>query len=168
MTEGEGTKGLQIVKVRLVKEKSIYKNKTVTSPEDAVAVMSKELSGYDREVFCIMNLATRGQVINMNIVSIGTLNSAMVSPREVFKASILSNAANIILVHNHPSGDTMPSTEDISVTERLCKCGDMMDIPVLDHIIISGNNRGAAYSFKEHGLIEQLKKSKSDRDRDER
>jgi len=96
---GVMTKGLEVVKIRLVKEEPLMSDRYVTCPEDAVQVLSDELAEINREVFAVLNFNTDGSVINMNIVSVGTLNSSMAYPREVFKSSILSNAASVILVH---------------------------------------------------------------------
>ena len=147
---------LQVVNIRLVREPGLYSEKCLTCPEDAVELMAGELAQYDREVFCILNLKTNGQVINMNIVSVGTLSSALVSPREVFKSSILSNAHNVIALHNHPSSRIDPSEEDLKITERLRACGELLDIPLLDHIIVGGQT-GRRFSFKEEGLLESGK-----------
>ena len=99
---------LEVVNIRLVKEPSLYSEKPLHSPEDVKELVAKELAYYDREVMCVLNMKTNGQVINMNIVSVGSIRSALVSPREVF----LANAANVILVHNHPSGSVEPSREE--------------------------------------------------------
>lgn len=92
---------LEVVNIRLVKEPSLYSEQTLDSPQAVVELMAKELSQYDREVFCILNMKNNGQVINMNIVSMGALNEAQVHPREVMKSAILSNAACMMLLHNH-------------------------------------------------------------------
>ena len=157
-------KGLQVVKIRLVKEEILYDKDYVNSKTDAIAVMKKELSEYDREVFCILNLKTSGEVINMNIVSQGTLNSTVVSPREVFKSSILSNAAGIIALHNHPSGNPTPSREDYETTKRLKECGDLLDIPLIDHVIVAAGGE-KSYSFKEHDELDVKKKKPRDMER---
>ena len=115
-----------------------------------VELMAKELSQYDREVFCILNMKNNGQVINMNLVSVGTINASLVIPREVFKSSILANASAIIGLHNHPSGNVKPSKEDMIVTRKLQKCGQLLGIELLDHIIVASEH---SYSFAEHGLI---------------
>ena len=86
----------------------------------------------------------------MVTVSIGNLNSSIVHPREVFAEAIKKSSASMILVHNHPSGDTKPSREDINITERLVEAGDIMGIKVLDHIIIGD---GSYLSFKEENII---------------
>ena len=96
---------------------------------------------YERkEHFAVLLMNTKNHIIGMPIVSTGSLSASIVHPREVFQAAIRQSAAAMILIHNHPSGDPMPSKEDIAVTERLVKAGKIMDISVLDHIII-GDNR---------------------------
>lgn len=112
---------LEVVNIRLVKEPSLYSEQTLDNPQAVVELMAKELSQYDREVFCIPNMKNNGQVINMNLVSVGTINASLVIPREVFKSSILANASAIIGLHNHPSGNVKPSKEDMIVTRKLQK-----------------------------------------------
>ena len=90
---------IQVVNIRLVKEPSLYSTEPIRSPEDVLKVIAKELSTYDREVFLVLNMKTNGQVINMNICSIGTLNASLVSPREVFKSAVLSNAGVFLCIH---------------------------------------------------------------------
>ena len=90
---------IQVVNIRMVKEPSIYSESRISCPEDAVKAIAKDMATYDREVFAVMNLKTNGQIINLNICSMGTLDASMVSPREVFKSSILSNAASFIAFH---------------------------------------------------------------------
>lgn len=138
---------LDVVNIRLVKEPSLYSTKPLNSPEAVLELMAEEMSSYDREVLCILNLKTNSQVINMNIVSVGTINSTLVNPREIFKSSILSNACAIIAIHNHPSGNIMPSREDVNITKRLKMSGAILGIDLLDHIIIGGTS-GEMYSFK--------------------
>ena len=116
-----------------------------------VELMAKELSQYDREVFCILNVKNNGQIINMNLVSVGTINASLVIPREVFKSSILANASAIIGLHN-PSGNVKPSKEDMSVTRKLQKCGQLLGIELLDHIIVGGTN-GKMFSFREEKML---------------
>lgn len=147
-------KGLKMVSVRLVKEPSLYPERKIRTADDVKKFMRDELSSFDREVFCVLNLAANGKVINMNIASVGTLSAAMVSPREIFKSSILSNAGSVILYHNHPSGSVQPSLEDYQTTKRLAKAGMLLDIKVLDHIIVAGRT-GEMYSFAANGEMEQ-------------
>lgn len=143
---------LDVVRIRLVKETSWYSDKPITCSQDAVDLLAEKLGDLDREMFCILNLTTDGKVINFNLVSMGTLNASLVSPREVFKSSILSNAARIIAIHNHPSGTVSPSKQDKLITQRLREAGELLDIQLLDHVIIGGDN-GRYYSFHEENLL---------------
>lgn len=143
---------LKVVKVCLASEPSLYANRAIHSAEDAVQLIAKELAKYDREVFCVLNLKASGEIINMNIVSVGTLDAALISCREVFKASILSNSNSIIAVHNHPSANCKPSSNDISVTKKLFDAGELLDIHLLDHIIIAGET-GHYYSMNDNNMI---------------
>jgi len=108
-----------------------------TSPEAAAQAVRGIFDGADREMFGVLALNTRNRVIGFNIVSVGTLDSSLVHPREVFKFAITANASSVIFFHNHPSGDTEPSSEDINLTKRLVECGELLGIPVLDHIILA-------------------------------
>ena len=146
---------IENVRIKLVRESAgLYCNNYISSPEDAAEIAAKffEDMATDREVFAVMLLDTKNHVIGINVVSVGSLTASVVHPREVFKAACLANATNIILTHNHPSGDPAPSKEDISITSRLVQAGRLMDIPVLDHIII-GDNTGRSMSFKASDLI---------------
>ena len=141
---------INVVNVRLVKEPSIYAADPIKTPEDVLNAVANELKQYDREVFAIINLKTSGQIINLNICSVGTLNSSLISPREVFKSSILSNAAAFIAVHNHPSGDPRPSQEDIQLTSQIAEGASLLGMTLADHIVI-GDNR--YYSFHENHML---------------
>ena len=148
---------MDVVNVRLVKEPSLYTETPVKSPSDVLRAVADELKLYDREVFAILNLKTNGQIINLNICrvnicSVDTLDSSLVSPREIFKSSILSNASAFIAIHNHPSGNLEPSEDDKKTTERLVSCGDLLGIKILDYIIIGGEN-GQMLSMKSEGMI---------------
>lgn len=147
---------VQVINIRMVKEPSLYSTERIRSPEDALRVIAAELSTYDREVFAILNLKTNGQPINLNICSVGTVDSSVVSPREVFKSAVLQNSSSYIAIHNHPSGSITPSQEDKDVTRRLLACSDLIGIPMLDHLIVAGDT-GEMYSFKSEGLLDQLK-----------
>ena len=141
---------IDIVRVKLIADKSLYSDVKIETIEDAISVIGKELVQCDREIFCVANVNSIGQVINLNIASMGILNTAIIHPREIFKGSILSNAAGIIVMHNHLSGDIRPSEEDISTTERLKKAGE----------IIVGDKYGRYYSFKDDKICEKKIKSK--------
>lgn len=92
-----------------------------------------------REHFVLMSLDVRHKLIQRHVIAIGSLCGVEVHPREVFRAAILDHAAAIIIVHNHPSGDTGPSRQDIELTARLRECGELLGIPILDHVIIAGD-----------------------------
>lgn len=142
---------LDKVAIRMVKEPPLYSEKPVANPDDAVRLMAEMLKGYDREVFCIVNFRNDMSPINMNIVSMGTLNASLVHPREILKSPILSNAAHVMAFHNHPTGSLTPSQEDIQTTDRLQKLFDLAGIPLLDHIIIGNSDR--YYSFRENQTL---------------
>ena len=135
-------KDFDLVGVRLVPERKLYSEKEIVCSSDAVALLSKELGEHDREVFCVLHLSTRGLPLSASITSMGELTSTLVHPREVFKSAVLSSAAGIVLLHNHPIGNLTPSEEDIKTTERIAVCGRVLGIPVVDHIICA-----------EHGYI---------------
>lgn len=142
-------------KIQLVREgSSLYNTNQITCPDDAaeIATAHFEELATDREVFSMMLLNVKNYVIGIHDVSIGSLTASVVHPREVFKAACLANAASIILMHNHPSGEADPSKEDIQITARLVQVGRMMDIPVFDHIIV-GAYTGEYTSLKQKGVI---------------
>ena len=123
---------------------------TIRCPEDVVSLVMEDLRGLDREYFQALLLNTKNQVLVRETISIGTLNSSVVHPRELFKLAIRRSAAAVILVHNHPSGDPTPSREDILLSKRLIEAGQIIGIDVLDHLII-GDNKFASLKMK--GLI---------------
>jgi len=139
-----------VFRVQLVSEPSVTRFE-VNDSYDVAGILRRYLEHEDREHFVTLMLDVRNRVIGIHTVSIGNLNSAIVSPREVFKAAILANAASIILGHNHPSGDTTPSPEDIQVTEVLHQAGKLLHIDVLDHVIIG--ERGAFCSLRRDGKM---------------
>ena len=113
-------KRVDIVSLKLVKESSVlYETRKISNPYDAYRLIKNFLVDSDREKFVVVCLDTKSQPVSIEIVSIGTVNSAMVHPREVFKVAVLSNASKIICFHNHPSGSTNFSKEDEVITERL-------------------------------------------------
>lgn len=143
---------LEVVSIRLVKDTPIISTKPITMPEDAVELLGEYLCQMDREMMCVINLRADGTPINCNIASIGAVDSSIAHPRELFKSSILSNAAKMILVHNHPSSSIKPSEMDTMLTDRMVNLGSMMGIPVIDHIIVGGDNT-QFFSFKAGGIM---------------
>ena len=103
----------------------------------------------DREAFVVLLLDVKHRVIAEEVVTIGILDGALIHPREVFKAAVAGSAAGIIVAHNHPSGDPKPSGQDAEVTKRLRKAGEVLGIPVVDHVIVGST--GAHFSFREQG-----------------
>ena len=149
---------LNVVSVRLVRDAPIFSEQKIVNPESAIAVVGELLCEMDREVVCIINLKSDGTPINCNIASMGTINQAIVEPREIFKSAILSNAAAMIMVHNHPSGNLEPSKEDTMITDRILTLSAYMGIPLKDHVIVGGDNSGY-FSFKEKELLKMPKVS---------
>jgi DNA repair protein RadC len=138
------------IRLMLVREGRARKAASVTNPKDAFNLLLKEARGADREKLWRIDLDTRSNVLGFEEVSVGTINASLVHPREVFKGAILQNAAAIIIVHNHPSQDTTPSAEDKDATRRIQRSGELLGIPLLDHLIVA--DRGF-YSFKDGGLL---------------
>ncbi|MFD2443704.1 RadC family protein [Bacillus sp. CGMCC 1.16607] len=147
----QAAKRINIVSLKLVRESSIlYKNRKITSPEDAYNLLKEFLVDEDRERFVVVSLDTKNQPTAINICHVGSLNASLVHPREVMKSAILSNAASIIVGHNHPSQDPTPSKEDCEVTKRLVEAGRIIGIDVLDHLVVCEEK---FVSLKEKGYI---------------
>ena len=132
-----------------MKQKDIIDVK-ITSPQDIADLLMEEMQYLKQECFKIILLDTKNKVIKVVGISIGILNASLVHPREVFVKAIRQLSASIVLAHNHPSGDPEPSAEDKNITKRLCDAGELLGIPVLDHIVIG---RGTYLSFKQEKLI---------------
>ena len=143
--------GLDQVSVRLVKEPPLLANEGITNPESAERILADAFRDNDREVVGVVHLRNDNVPINMTIASIGTLNSSLAHPREIMKAAFLSNAASILLFHNHPSGRLEPSKEDIALTNRMQQLCTLAGIPVLDHIILGKDQY--YYSFREKDIL---------------
>ena len=109
----------------------------IRGPDDALKVLRPRFKDQRREMFLVVLLNARHEVLGGETVSVGSLNASIVHPREVFRPAILHSAAAIILAHNHPSGDAEPSEEDLSITKRLVQVGEMHGIAVLDHLIVA-------------------------------
>ena len=108
----------------------------VRGPADVFKMLGAEARSWDRERFLSVLVDGRHKVIGIDEVSSGTLTASLVHPREIFKTAIVANAAGIVLVHNHPSGDPTPSAEDREITKRLKQASEILGIPILDHIIL--------------------------------
>jgi len=124
----------------------------IKKPQDVVKAIRAGIHDKAKEHFKLILLNTRNKLIGISTISIGTLNTSLVHPREVFKDALIHNAASVVLAHNHPSGDSEPSENDLTITRRLVEAGKILGIEVIDHIIVTKN---AFFSFKEKGLIIQ-------------
>jgi DNA repair protein RadC len=122
----------------------------VRSPEDVVRLVGPRLRDLPVEEFRLLALDSQSRVLRDLLVTRGLLNSSLVHPREVFRAAIAEAAAGVVLVHNHPSGDPTPSPEDQAVTRQLVAAGDLLDLPVYDHVIVAGDR---FTSFATAGLL---------------
>ena len=139
------------VAIRMVQERPLISNEKMDSPKAAIHVMSEFLSQMDRELVCVVNLQSDMKPINMNIVSMGALSESLVHPREMMKSAILSNAHSFMMIHNHPSGNLVPSKDDVLVTDRMHQVGELLGIQMVDHIITGRGNE--YYSFHEKDTI---------------
>ncbi len=139
---------LDKVSIRLNKDAPLMSGHPIKSPENAVALIGQELCEMDREVVCIINLKSDGTPINCTFASMGALDRSIAHPRELLKATILSNASTMIMIHSHPSGNLEPSMDDTVLTDRMIKLCDLVGVPLVDHVIVGGDN-SYYFSFKE-------------------
>lgn len=107
-----------------------------------------------KESFLVIYTDVKNTPLGYDVVSVGTVNSSMVHPREVFSNAIINRAAGVFVAHNHPSGDPSPSNEDIQITKRLIEAGKIIGIPVVDHVIVSSIDTYNSFSMKAHGMME--------------
>lgn len=154
------TKGMCVFRqysLKLVKEKAAEYDapKYVKTSEDVVRVCKEVLGLHEKaeESLVCLDLNTKSAVIAIRVVSVGTINSSLVHPREVFKGALMSNANSIIIAHNHPSGETEPSVSDHIVTKELLKAGDLLQVKLLDHLIIG---QDSYYSYLDSGVLDQF------------
>lgn len=149
----ELTSIFEVIRIKQVisETKELYENYVIRSPFDAQELAASYIADEDREVFLVMMLNTKNQVIGLHRAHVGSVNSSIVHPRDVLKSAILNNANSIIVSHQHPSGDPTPSREDIDVTKRLAEAGKTLGIEVLDHVIVT--HTGNHVSLKEKGYL---------------
>jgi DNA repair protein RadC len=127
-----------------------YISSTRYTSASQIYELFSDLRNEPKEHFIALHLDGKNRIVCFDRVSVGSLNQSIVHPREVYKSAILSSAAAIILVHNHPTGDPTPSQEDIAITKRLCEVGDLVGIRILDHVIVGD---GQYLSFAERGML---------------
>ncbi|MFD1676357.1 JAB domain-containing protein [Alicyclobacillus fodiniaquatilis] len=142
---------IDIVRVVQVREATLETERfSIRSADDAASIFQSYLEGVDREHFVVAALDTKHVINAIHTVSVGSLDATIVHPREVFKFAILANASSIIVCHNHPSGNSQYSTEDVQVTKRLVEAGRILGIAVLDHIVVCDHS---FCSLKSMGLM---------------
>lgn len=141
-----------IIQLKMVREsRSLYGTAPFTSPERAVELVRPLFITTDREMVVVMSLTAKMEALAVEVVAVGGLDACCFDIRNIFKHSLLNNAACILCFHNHPSGDSTPSSEDVQVTRRMKEAGDILGIRLVDHMII-GDER--YFSFKEHGKLD--------------
>ena len=137
------------IRIEVVRDEGApFYGKPLRGPADVFRMISEEARGWDREHFLSLLVDGRHKVIGLDEVSVGTLTASLVHPREVFKAAIVANAAALVIAHNHPSGDPSPSAEDREITKRLGEAGEVLGIPLLDHVIF-GHDRFHSFAESE-------------------
>jgi DNA repair protein RadC len=140
--------------VRISSEKNLEKCEAVKSPQDLFTIMRKDLFGKSKEHLFLVSLNSRNKIIAKDLISVGTVNETMMSPREILRQALLRNAVGIVLVHNHPSNDPAPSDDDILSTRKLAQITASAGLLFLDHLIVSDTT---FISMKNLGLLEQFK-----------
>lgn len=143
-------KRVGIVRLQMVKESSLYGMKRFKEPKEAVELVRPLFDMADREMVVVMSLSTKLEPLALEIAAVGGINACSVDVRDIFKHSLLNNAAYVICFHNHPSGDSEPSRADKLLTGRIGDGGRILGIPLIDHIILGEEG---FYSFRENGLI---------------
>ena len=143
---------LREVCIRLAEGHPLYSDVPLSSPGAALQVMRKEMEQFDRECLCVVNLNTKLQPINFNIVSVGELNQSIAAIPNILKSGLMSNAGAFILLHNHPSGDPTPSQADLTTTRKVIEAGKLMGIPCMDHIVVGRDDRYC--SMREENLAD--------------
>ena len=137
---------------RRLHQRTLDDRPTISSPDDAANLVQYEMMGFTQEHLWVLILNTKNQVVNIDKLYKGTLNSSTVRIAELFKNPILKNAAGIILIHNHPSGDPAPSHEDIRLTRTVIEAGKLLDIEVLDHLVIGFSGRYVSMKQRKLGF----------------
>jgi len=142
---------IPMYKISMIRDGAVCaERKTVTRSQDLSPLLGEYFKGHDREEMLAVLLDAKHKIIGLHTVSIGSMSLSIVHPRETFKAAIVSNCAALILAHNHPSGDPTPSQEDRTLTARLKQAGEIIGIPVLDHVVVGD---GRYHSFSDHGEL---------------
>lgn len=139
----KSAKACQLIALfELAKRCNIKKNniKSIKSAKDVYNLVKEKYSDYNHEVFCAIYLNTKNKVLKEEIITKGILDASLIHPREVFRGAIKEGAKSLIIFHNHPSGDSSPSKDDMAITESLMNASEIINIPLLDHVIIGKDN----------------------------
>ncbi len=153
LVEMEGIGEVKAIQLKAVIEIAFRLNRPdvdkleLTQPSKVAELFYQECKYKEQEEFYVLSLDVKSRLISKNLIAVGTVNAAIVHPREVYKMAVMHSAYSIIVVHNHPSGDAMPSQSDIELTNILVDAGNLMKIPVLDHVIIGNNNYSSLKSM---------------------
>ena len=140
---------LDVVRIQMKHDRTLYSNRKVTGPQDAIDLVADEIRDCDRECVVVMSLQSDGRPINVHFCSMGNISSALARPADLFKSLILSNAAGVLLLHIHPSGCCMASYQDINLTKRFKSACDILGFELFDHVIVGDSSN---LSMREQGL----------------
>ena len=146
---GELVYSAPVISMRIVRDSGMPVPRRIKSPSDIAVLLHERYAMADREIFVVVLLDTKNTVLAIDPVAVGSLDSAMISMREVFKSAIMIGAAAIIVAHNHPSGDPTPSPEDVAITRQIASAGKLLDIELLDHIVLGSASH---VSLRDRGL----------------
>lgn len=138
----------QYIRVVLENATGLYSTEPISSADDAVRIMAQAISSMDREYFCVVNLNRLYQPIGYSVVGMGTVGESLVSQSNLFRAALLSNAAAILVMHNHPSGNLRPSPQDLLLTAQINTLAKLFDLDFLDHVIVGQRNQ--TYSIRKY------------------
>jgi len=137
---------------RIATQKPANPKAPCTKPDEAYKLVQRDLYRKEKEVVIVLHLNSRNQLISKEVISVGTRNTSLIDPREIVKSALLKNSTGLILAHNHPSGNTAPSPEDIRISQNLYKVCEQASIPLIDHLIVG---TGGYTSLKSLGLLER-------------
>lgn len=144
---------VKVKRLKVPEDSPLYNAKQITTPIDAVEAVRVMMGDTDREIFISVPIDIRNKPIGFELVHLGTFDSCMVDPRSAFRSAVILGASGLIVAHNHPSGNAKPSIEDIALTKRLQKAGDILGIPLLDHLVITNEDYT---SLAEAGIVERV------------
>lgn len=152
-SQDKAKKPTSIPRLQIILSEQTKLGGRLTCSADICQAVARDLVTADREIFMVLHLNNKNQILAKELISTGSLTASTIHPREVFKGAVLNNSARIVCAHNHPSGDPTPSFDDRVVTARLRQAGDLLGVEVLDHIIVGGGSDSGYYSFVDSGTL---------------